>query len=185
MNTPDNEQFRCWAYSIAADDDRAFDELFRTTYALYTAYACRLLKDRDEAADLVQECFVSLWTMRQQLDPERSLKALLYRMIRNRALNRIRDRKRRAVSLDENPYIAKEYAESPDLPSEGSDRGEAVRQLIEKLPERQREALELSRFVGLTHKEVADVMDVSARTVNNHIVAALQTLRDHFESVQT
>lgn len=185
MNTPDNEQFKYWACSIAAGKDRAFDELFRATYSLYAAYACRLLKDRDEAADLVQECFVSLWTMRHKLDPERSLKALLYRMVRNRALNRIRDRKREAVSLEQNPYIARGYAERPESSADGFDRGEAMRQLIAALPERQREALELSRFEGLTHKEIADVMEVSARTVNNHIVAALQTLRDRFESVQT
>jgi len=184
MNTPDNEQFAYWAYSIAAGDDRAFDELFRATYPLYAAYACRLLKDRDDATDLVQECFVSLWTMRHELDADRSLKALLYRMIRNRALNRIRDRKREAVSLEENPYIAMDYAESPDLPGEISDRSETLRHFIKRLPERQREALELSRFEGLTHQEVAEVMDVSARTVNNHIVAALQTLRDRFQSVQ-
>ena len=49
---------------------------------------------------------------------------------------------------------------------------------IEALPDRQREALRLSRVAGLTHQEVAEAMDLSARTVNNHLVRALRTLRD-------
>ena len=52
---------------------------------------------------------------------------------------------------------------------------------VEQLPERQREAFELSRFEGLDHEEIAQVMQVSARTVNNHLVAALRQLRIHYD----
>ncbi|MFU8813547.1 MAG: sigma factor-like helix-turn-helix DNA-binding protein, partial [Balneolaceae bacterium] len=55
---------------------------------------------------------------------------------------------------------------------------------IQKLPERQRQAFELSRFDGLDHDEIAYVMDVSVKTVNNHIVLALRFLRDCVHEVQ-
>lgn len=52
---------------------------------------------------------------------------------------------------------------------------------ISNLPNRQQEAFRLSRFDGLDHAEIAEVMDVSEKTVNNHIVAALSFLREKYE----
>lgn len=55
---------------------------------------------------------------------------------------------------------------------------------IDNLPERQQEAFKLSRFEGLSHDEIADIMDVSPRTVNNHIVAALKSLQEKSSEFQ-
>ena len=55
---------------------------------------------------------------------------------------------------------------------------------IADLPDRQREALELSRFRGLSHEDVAGIMDISPRTVNNHIVRALRSLRERIRTYE-
>ena len=55
---------------------------------------------------------------------------------------------------------------------------------IDQLPERQREALTLTRFEGLSHVEVAEIMGISPRTVNNHLVKALETLRDQIRAYE-
>lgn len=57
-----------------------------------------------------------------------------------------------------------------------------LRAWIDELPDRQREALSLSRFEGLSHEEIAEVMEISPATVNNHIVRALKTLRGKVRS---
>ena len=62
-----------------------------------------------------------------------------------------------------------------------NDLSEKFGEWIEQLPERQQEAFELSRFEGLSHTEIATVMEVSPKTVNNHIVAALRQLRSLYE----
>jgi RNA polymerase sigma-70 factor (ECF subfamily) len=59
-----------------------------------------------------------------------------------------------------------------------------IKAWVEDLPDRQREAFVLSRFNGLSHDEIAAVMGVSPRTVNNHIVRALKTLRDHVRALE-
>jgi RNA polymerase sigma-70 factor (ECF subfamily) len=64
--------------------------------------------------------------------------------------------------------------------SESDERMDLLKNWITDLPERQREAFELSRFEGLDHDEIASVMNVSSNTVNNHIVAALKRLRDRY-----
>ncbi|MDX1638495.1 MAG: sigma factor-like helix-turn-helix DNA-binding protein, partial [Balneolaceae bacterium] len=55
---------------------------------------------------------------------------------------------------------------------------------IEELPRQQQRAFELSRFEGLTHEEIAEVMEIAPRTVNNHIVAALKTLKERYERLK-
>jgi len=69
----------------------------------------------------------------------------------------------------------------PDAAAEGEWLEERLRTWIADLPTRQREALVLSRFEGLSHDQIAEVMDISPRTVNNHIVRALKRLRDHVD----
>ena len=119
--------------------------------------------------------------MRERLDPERSLKALLYRMVRNRAYNDRRHHRVRASKhrlLREKRASTYDGADLPDVVMNGHALQEKLWTWIDELPERQREALVLSRFENLSHGEVAATMEISPHTVNNHIVRALKTLRD-------
>jgi RNA polymerase sigma-70 factor (ECF subfamily) len=174
---PDSDPFDAWCRRVAASDPQAFEEMFRATHATLVRYAASFVHDRAAARDLVQDAFVRIWERRTTLDPRRSLKALLYRTVRNLALNRVRDRRtRRDLLTDYEPDVHREP--TPDAHAEGNEFGRHLEAWIESLPERQREALRLSRFEGLSHDEIADVMDVSPRTVNNHLVKALKYLRD-------
>lgn len=168
---------------IRAADTRAFEAFFRATHSGLTRFADSLVRDSAVAADLVQEAYARLWERRADLDPTRSIKALVYRTVRNLAYNRARDRRTRADLLAEHAAgtpLATGVSDSP-LPDAEADAKALDLRLtawIEALPDRQREALTLSRFDGLSHAEIADVMGVSPRTVNNHLVQALRTLRD-------
>ncbi|MEM1043718.1 MAG: RNA polymerase sigma-70 factor [Bacteroidota bacterium] len=176
-STPDPDPFASWCRRLAASDERAFEELFRATHGPLVRYATTFTHDRTVAGDLVQDVYVRVWERRTTLDPNRSLKALLYRMTRNLALNRMRDRQnRRDLLMDYAPAL---YADpDPDVQVEGHEFGLRLEAWIAALPERQREALRLSRFEGMSHEQIADVMDISPRTVNNHLVKALKHLRD-------
>ena len=103
----------------------------------------------------------------------------MYTSIRNQSLNFIRDHSSKTEVLDEE-VMADTQNQSTDVNPLFND----LKNCINELPERQREAFELSRFEGLQHDEIAEIMDVSARTVNNHIVAALKTLRDRLQIIQ-
>jgi RNA polymerase sigma-70 factor (ECF subfamily) len=144
-------------------------------------YATRLTNE-ETAYDIVQNAFVSLWQMRASIDPDRSLRSLLYTLVRNEALNQRR-------AMDRRRDRHSEYAPSRNpLPPENVE-AEALRtrlqQWIDDLPERQREAFRLSRFDGLTHAEIADVMNIKPRTVTNHVTKALQTLRDRLDDYRS
>jgi len=141
----------------------------------------RYTHDEAAAKDVVQDCFVKLWNTRRRINPERSLKSYLYTMVRNRALNVIRGQEglevchqlANAQSVDDEA----EYMENsqPEL-------HDCIMQWIDQLPGRQKEAFELSRFEGLDHQEISEVMDISPKTVNNHIVAALSFLKERYSN---
>ena len=178
------QQFKEWAKRISRSDRQAFNELFRSFYQGMVHFAMRYLKDKTVSKDIVQECFISLWQKRSQIDASRSLKNYLLTMVRNKSLNAIRDRSSLDIDHDlasdgkaDNVVIAMHDEDGNDGPS----LEELMKSWINELPDRQKEALSLSRFEGFDHEEIAVVMEVSPKTVNNHIVAALRTLRDRYE----
>lgn len=171
------ERFATWSRRIAASDEAAFEALFRELHEPLVRFATGLTSSADVAEDLVQDAFVRIWNNRERLDPQRSLRALLYRSVRNLAYNAVRDRTTHDQKHEEMPSPA--ALPLPDVQTEAAALGERLRTWIAALPERQQEALTLSRFDGLSHDEIAAAMEVSPRTVNNHIVAGLKALRQH------
>jgi RNA polymerase sigma-70 factor (ECF subfamily) len=166
-----------WAVRIRAADEQAFESLYRALHHPLKAYARGFVTDDAAADDVVQESFIKLWQSRDSIDESRSIKALLYTMVRNNALNMERSRKTKVRQHEELAQdIPDSVAQSSEVDAEAL--GSLLDQWIDQLPERQREALRLSRLDGLSHAEVGAIMNVSARTVNNHIVRALKFLRD-------
>lgn len=166
-------------------DRKTFAKVFRRYYAPLARYARRLTGDAASAADVLQDVFLKLWEDRARLTVERSLQAMLYTMVRNRALNMNRRQK----------WIASDVAASdlldgqPAAPS-GEHRLDALdlqrhlHRWIDALPPRRREAFTLSRYHGLSHAEIAAIMGISERTVDTHIVHALRELRRRLDDLQ-
>lgn len=181
------QQFNEWAKRVSRSDRQAFDELFRSFYPGMVHFAMRYLKDKTVSKDIVQDCFISLWQTRSWIDPSRSLKNYLLTMVRNKALNAIRDRSLLDVDHDlasDGSAGSVVMAMDDEDDNAGSSLEELLKSWINELPDRQKEALSLSRFKGFDHEEIAVVMNVSPKTVNNHIVAALRTLRDRYEQYE-
>ena len=169
------------AASVRAGDADAFRQLFDALYGPLRRLAWSLVRDDAHAEDLVQEAFVRLWDRRASMDPDVPLRAWLYRTVRNLALNARRDHATRARLLDDpvarDTAAVARPAPTPEDLSLDREMSRQVATLVQDLPPRQREALLLSRVEGLSHAEVASTMGCAPRTVNNHLVAALNTLR--------
>jgi RNA polymerase sigma-70 factor (ECF subfamily) len=179
---PSEDSFTAWSRRLQSSDERAFSELFEAMHVTLLRYAWRYTSDREAARDVVQDAFLKVWQMRSDIDPERSLKALLYTMVRNLALNHNRSAQYTNGELPE--YGLHDHAPSADQKVDASMLGDRIRRLIENLPPRRREAFMLSRFEGLSHEEVAQVMNLTPRTVNTHIVLALKDLRRQLGMLQ-
>jgi len=170
---------------LAGSDRAAFEDVFRRMRGDLVRYAGRIVRDDALAHDLVQDVFFDLWMARDRLDPGQSLRAYLFRSTRNRAFNHLRDRRRHSASHAEIRAASDSTANArvgPEEELEADMLGAWLDARIRELPDRQAEALRLSRYGGLSHEEIAEVMEISPRTVNNHIVRALAFLSERLRS---
>ncbi len=162
--------------TLAALDEAGFVALYTAYYPELLRYAERFLGDDTRAQDAVQEAFLRLWKRKAMIDPERSVRALLYKAVRNLVFNHKRDTLLHQTLL----YTMDPAQSNPDPEALAGTTliGEKINGWVRELPDRRREAFELSRFHGLRHDEIASIMGVATKTVENHILLALKFLRD-------
>ncbi len=178
------DPFPAWSQRLRASDPTACTEVFEVLHPVLLRYALQLTRDEAAAYDVVQEAFIKLWQVRQTLDPERSMKALLYRIVRNLSLNVQRMKRHEAIQHAALPDQLAAQTPTPEEAYDAEVLGTHLRRWIDTLPPRRREAFQLSRYEGLSHDEIAQVMSLTSRTVTNHIMLALQYLRDHLRAFQ-
>lgn len=173
------EQFVAWSHALQRSDESAYADLYQKTYDALHRYVWFITRSTQATEDVLQDLYIKLWQIRERVDPERSLKALMYQMARNFALNHQRSRKRHTHdSIDDEDSLYEPATASTTLANlAATDLETHLHTWISELPPRRREAFQLSRFERMSHEEIAFAMGLTPKTVNNHIVLALQQLR--------
>lgn len=163
---------------LRAGESVALDELFRRHYTDLCRVALRFVNNEQEAEDIIQELFVSIWEKRtSKRDNLEAVGAYLRRAARNRSLNYLRDRSRIPVDDGEVPTTI----DSGQLADDNINQEELSNQIhraIDALPERCRLVFVMSKLEDMTHKEIADALDISPKTVENQMTRAYRYLRD-------
>lgn len=169
---------------VAAGDRKAFADLYdRFSGPLYGA-VLRILRDSAEAQDVVHDTFVAIWDKAATFETTRgSAFSWAITLARNRAIDRVRMRKRRADLLAESTPADLGYSDAGTSGSGGdsaatSDDASAVRAAVATLPPEQKRALELAFFSGLTQEEIARKLSEPLGTVKARIRRGLIKLRD-------
>ncbi len=153
------------------------ERIFRSEYRGLVAASERLCRNRAEAEDIVQNLFVRLHERDVLADVDHP-PAYLRRAVVTRTLNAIRDRKRVELPGDEALWSAAEQSADTE-PAHIADLTDNLSRAIALLPERARLILQLSKFEGLSHKEIAASMDIAPKTVENQLARALKLLRKY------
>ncbi len=138
----------------------------------------RIVGDRDTALDLTQDVFVMITERFDALRDPEQLKAYLFRSAFNRALNHRRDRARREGKTED--IKASTYSDGPSRPDEIVETMESrrgVRDAVDRLAEKQREAISLKFYAGLTSREIARVMRIAEGSVKVHLARGLRNLK--------
>lgn len=169
--------------SLRIDGEKAFDALFRAWYTPLVRYAFTFTDgDQDEAEELVQETFAKLWSQRETFEFQHSVKAYLYRMVHNLALNRLRaQRTQERYVHHQTRQMAQEY----EAPKDDPELQNRFREVLKALPSQCRSVFELSRFEELKYREIAEQLGISIKTVETHMGKALRIMRQELAEYLT
>lgn len=155
----------------------AFEHLFNVYYKTLCNYACSILKDIDEAEEVVQNTFFNIWKKREVLQITTSFKAYAYKAVHNDSLNKLKHAKVKAVyAADYKSTMNGGFADSGQI-LEAKELGQRINEAINALPEQCGNVFKLSRFENLKYSEIAEQLDISVKTVENHMGKALKLLR--------
>ena len=163
--------------SLREGQDTAFEMLFKSYYEPLCNYAYSFLNDREEAEEVVQSAFITVWDKRQSLEIQTSVKSYLYRMVRNGCLNVIKHVKVKAAHLRHEMAGGEPSYEGASQGVISSELEQKIYEAMKALPEQCRLVFQLSRFEELKYQEIADQLNISVKTVENQMGKALKIMR--------
>ncbi len=161
-------------------DQEAFIALYDRYHVLIYQWTIKLVKVPQLAEDLVQDVFLKIWSIREQVNPKQSFPAFLYRISRNMAFNMLKK-------------IASEEKLQAEVMKELSNNSETAENkllwqqyeallntAVEQLPKQRQKVFRLCRTEGKTYDEVALELGISRNTVKEHMVFAVKNIKDYF-----
>ena len=142
-------------------------------------FALSITRSLPDAEEVVNDVFVGIWERHNEMFSDPGLKSYLFRAVKNRCLNNI---KRQRLPFDEipeeMPVASKDHGALDQL--EAKEMSERITLVIDKLPTKCRQVFLMSRMDEMSYKEIAELMDISPKTVENQIGIALKFLRESF-----
>ena len=167
---------------IVKGDQNKFRLLMENTSDELFGFALGFVRNREIAEELVSDVYVKIWKKRHDLKNIKNLKSYLFICVKNECRSHFRKIKNdKIIYFDE----IKDYHFLPvDGPEKDLIDAETIEQIyaaIADLPPKCKLAFTLAKINGLKHKEIAEIMEVSPKTVNNHLVSALKKI---IESIQ-
>lgn len=170
---------------IRNGDKKAFEALFFEYHEQLSRFANSITKSREFARDAVQDVFLKIWRNRKELEIEVSVKVYLYQAVRNQSLNLLNKQKNqqrlRENFFSETKTVPTQSLDDTTVNNEHLELIKRVWKVVSRMPERRRLVFELHRKHGFSYKEIARILEISKKTVENHMSQALQYLRDNIE----
>ena len=173
---PDNAyDLALWARISRGGELAAFRELFDRHYASLCRFAEYWLRDRTSAEEIVLDVYTHVWQHAAELQVTASVRAYLFRAVRNRALNHLRSNRFSYTPFEE---LGTLFASPESAQLEADEIMRLVDEAISQLPERCREVFLKSRNEELSNAEIAAEMAISVKTVEAQITKALHRIRE-------
>ncbi|NII82162.1 MULTISPECIES: RNA polymerase sigma factor [Pedobacter] len=162
---------------IKIGDQAAFAEVYERYWTMLFLHARNLLRQNEEAADIVQELFTGLWLKCRSLELNTSLSFYLYKAVRNKVFDHLKHKKVMNDYLKSiNDFMLEEHFTSDHLLRE-RELGIIIENEINALPSKMRDVFVLSRKQHLSYQQIAIELKISEHTVKSQISNALRILR--------
>lgn len=169
------------AQEIKAGNHKAFETFFDAHYDSLLRFLISNNTSREAAKDLIQKAFIYIWEHRRRIDPEKSLRAYIFRIAYTRMLNHHRDHKK----FDTDESVPNQKTDhTPEDMARANDLEQAIKRAIEQMPEKRGAVFQLCFMEDFTYREAAETLEVTKKTIENHMGLALKDMRKSLKQFQ-
>ncbi len=160
-----------------SEDQQAYKELYIILYPPLFSFVSNFIKSRESAEEIISDVFIKIWEKRSELETIKNVRVYCFVIAKNLSLNYIAKQKRNStVNLEEFAgYIQSEYID-PEQLMITDEMFQRIQKTINDLPARCKMAFVLVKENGFKYKEVAEIMHVSVKTVENQLAIAIKKI---------
>lgn len=159
------------------DDEAAYKELFKSFYKPLRQFAFSFIRNHESSEEIVSDVFIKIWEKRTELESILNLRVYLYIAIKNTALKYLlKEKKQTAISIDELEIELRSFHWTPEELVLTAEMLRKIEEAINELPPRCRIVFKLIREDHLKYKEVAEILNISVKTVDNQLTIALKKI---------
>jgi RNA polymerase sigma-70 factor (ECF subfamily) len=163
---------------IKAGNMLAFDELYRKYNKRLYKFAYSILKTTEDAENIIQDVFLNLWLNREKVEKSTSVKYYIFEIAHNSAISIIRKRIKDTIYIEHVKSLQNLIQEPVDLQVEYNELNQILEGIINSLPSQQKKIYLLNRIEALKYREIAEQLNISINTVENHMSRALKNIRE-------
>jgi RNA polymerase sigma-70 factor (ECF subfamily) len=182
VRKPDN--IRLLQQAIACfDDTQAYKQLFQLFYPSLVSFSVSIIRSKELSEEIVSDVFIKIWEKRHQLDKVENLTYYLFTAVKNKCLNQLHSQKNKdGLEIIDTIFEFKSLYHDPEQKLISAETIREIQNAIQELPPRCRLIFKLVKEEGLKYKEVAELMQLSVKTVENQMSLAFKrigTVLDH------
>ena len=164
-------------------DEVAFEIIFHRYKNRVKGFVHKLLPPNISSDVILQEVFIKIWINRKNIDPAKNFSSFVFTISKNLVLDQLKSTVNKKLIYAERHILEEIIAGNEPQKTSEEDMEIMLQNCINKLPTRRRQIFNLSRFEGLTYKQIAAKLNISENTVDTQIRKSLQFLRQEFSSL--
>ena len=169
--------------AIRAGNQKAFETFYERHYEGVYRFLISRGMSHDEAQDLSQKAFLMIWEKREDIDENKSLRSFLFRIAYTRMLNHVEYHSKFDQNIDPSEGAAAAAAETTERALDHKELLKQIQQLIITMPEKRGTVFQLCFMKEFTYKETAEAMEISVKTVENHMTLAFRDIRKGLKTI--
>jgi RNA polymerase sigma-70 factor (ECF subfamily) len=168
---------------LIRDDKKALDEIYHIFYPRLYVFSKSFLKVDDDINDILQDVFVKIWMHRHNIKNVETFNAYIFTTTKNAIVSYFREKiKFQNFENRVKNHVIMEFTSSADA-VEYADMKEKADYIIEQLPEKRKAIFKLRREEGLSYKEIAEKLEISVKTAEDHMMHINRFLRKHLKDI--
>ena len=158
--------------------EESYRQLFRIMYPPLKAFAFSILKNKEQAEEIASDVMITLWRDKHKLPEINNIMVYGYVLAKNKSLNQLKARNGRLVSIDEIEIDIVFNAPNPEQVLITEELRKNLQQAVGSLPPKCKMIYRLVKEDGLSYKEVAEILSISVKTVDAHLVTAVKKISE-------